>query len=261
MFWVRSHRWRTGQTWDGITMPAYALYLVRQGKLEVTLNGRPFLLTAGDAWLHAHSQRRTIRVLRDATWFSLGFTATMYEHVDALAQLSPSHWQPARHDHIKDWLETLVREDQTRTSAGELIRDGLVRAIVGWCWQSLAGDPHQLLQHELPDWLGRALGAINQNCNLSVSDLAHDSGYSPSQFRRRFHQVMRCSPRDYLMRRRLETARHLLVSTDDPVFVIAHHCGFSDAAQFSRYFKRAYGVAPLRLRQIAKQPNIGSSLI
>jgi AraC-like DNA-binding protein len=253
MYWARSHRWRAGQTWDRITMPAYVLWIVRRGAVEVTLDGCPFHLCAGDAWLHPQAKRRAIRVLQDADWLSLGLTATLYENVDALAPLAPAQWQPARRDRIESWIQELVDVERAHTFAGSLIGDGLVRAVVGWCWESLEGDLYQLARRELPMWLDRTLNTIHRRPTVTVGELIRESGYSPAQFRRRFFHALGCSPRDYLMRRRLETARRLLLADELAIAAIADQCGFHDAAQFTRIFKRAFEVAPLRFRQIAKR--------
>ena len=242
-----------GQVWNGINLPAYVLWIVRRGAVEVSLDGKAFQLSAGDAWLHPHAMRREIRVLRDAAWLSLGFTATLYENVDALAPLAPVQWRPERTGHVESWLEELAEKDRTRSSAGSLISDGLVRAVVGWCWESLEGDLYQLARHELPSWLDRVLDTVHQNTTVTVAELTRESGYSPAQFRRRFYHALGCSPREYLMRWRLETARHLLLADDLAVSAIGERCGFRDSAQFARHFKQAFGVAPLRFRQIARR--------
>jgi AraC-like DNA-binding protein len=253
LFWARAHRWPVGQTWDRISMPAYVLYIVRRGVLEVTLDGHPVQLCAGDVWLHAHARRREIRVLQDADWLSLGLVATLYERIDALAPLAPALWRPSRRDRIESWLEELAEEDRTRTSAGSIISDGLARAVVGWCWESLDADLYQLARRELPSWLDRVLDAVHRRPTVSVGELTQLSGYSPAQFRRRFFHALGCSPRDYLIRQRLEAARHHLLTDELSVASIAAQCGFHDPAQFSRYFKRAYGLAPLRFRQIVRR--------
>lgn len=253
LFWARSHQWSAGQIWNGITLPAYVLWIVRRGVVEVTLDGQPFQLSAGDVWLHPHAMRRDIRVLQDASWLSLGFTATLYESVDAIAPLAPAQWRPERTGHVESWLEELAEKDRTRSSAGSLISDGLVRAVVGWCWESLDGDLYRLARRELPPWLDRVLNSVHHCPEVTVGELAQESGYSPAQFRRRFYNALGCSPREYLMQRRLENARHLLLSDELAVSVVGERCGFRDPAQFARHFKQAFGVAPLRFRQIARR--------
>jgi AraC-like DNA-binding protein len=56
---------------------------------------------------------------------------------------------------------------------------------------------------------------------------------------------------EYVMRRRLETARRLLAQPSArhrSIAAIARSCGFADAAHFSRRFRREYGVSPREWR-------------
>ncbi len=53
----------------------------------------------------------------------------------------------------------------------------------------------------------------------------------------------------YLNTRRLAQAEKMLLRTDMTLGEISDRCGFSDAEYFSRVFRRAHGVSPLRYRQ------------
>ena len=56
----------------------------------------------------------------------------------------------------------------------------------------------------------------------------------------------------YLNARRLAQAEKMLLRTDMTLGEISDRCGFSDAEYFSRVFRRAHGVSPLRYRQMEK---------
>lgn len=56
----------------------------------------------------------------------------------------------------------------------------------------------------------------------------------------------------YLNARRLARAEKMLLRTDMTLGEISDRCGFSDAEYFSRVFRRAHGVSPLRYRQGAE---------
>ena len=53
----------------------------------------------------------------------------------------------------------------------------------------------------------------------------------------------------YRTRLRLEHARTLMSSPELTLEAIASECGFADARQFRRVWRRAYHVAPSRTRQ------------
>jgi LacI family transcriptional regulator len=56
-----------------------------------------------------------------------------------------------------------------------------------------------------------------------------------------------------ILRRRLDLARNLLVTTTNKLFAVARACGFSDAQQFTRVFTREIGIAPSRYRHAQGQ--------
>jgi AraC-like DNA-binding protein len=79
---------------------------------------------------------------------------------------------------------------------------------------------------------------------FSLSELEQATGHDRWQLSRDFRAMFGCSPYRYLILRRLEKARDLLMQglTGAEVAVA---CGFSDQSHFGRQFRNAYGLAPL----------------
>lgn len=78
--------------------------------------------------------------------------------------------------------------------------------------------------------------------DLSLEVLAAQAGYSSHFFARAFRAQMGVSPHRYILDRRIERAKHLLIHTDMPLVQIALHTGFSSQSHFSSAFKRLTGV-------------------
>jgi PAS domain S-box-containing protein len=85
--------------------------------------------------------------------------------------------------------------------------------------------------------------------HLSTQELAQMAGLSVSHFERRFKVAFGSSPRQYLVRVRVEHAAKLLLETDKTVSEIAHECGFYDHAHFSRSFRRLMKLSPTAYRK------------
>ena len=83
---------------------------------------------------------------------------------------------------------------------------------------------------------------------LSSSDLAEMAGLSVSHFERRFRRAFGSSPRQYLVRIRVEQAARMLSETDKTVTEIAHACGFYDHAHLSRSFRKIMQLSPSQYR-------------
>ncbi|QDT09754.1 HTH-type transcriptional activator RhaS [Planctomycetes bacterium K23_9] len=89
--------------------------------------------------------------------------------------------------------------------------------------------------------------------NLSTEQLASKAGLSVSHFERRFRRAFGASPRQYLVRVRVENASRLLLSSDQTISQIALACGFYDHAHFSRSFRRVMNVTPSQYRKTNPQ--------
>ncbi|WP_445004165.1 helix-turn-helix domain-containing protein [Halomonas mongoliensis] len=89
---------------------------------------------------------------------------------------------------------------------------------------------------------------------LQVGDLAREACMSEAHFRERFRQQTGLSPWQYVRRRRLEAARHLLSATGLPVAEVAARTGFGSQSAFASACRNAFGAPPSRLRQPAERP-------
>ncbi|MDO5416341.1 MAG: AraC family transcriptional regulator [Lachnospiraceae bacterium] len=68
-----------------------------------------------------------------------------------------------------------------------------------------------------------------------------------------FTKCMGISPIQYLNKRRLEIACHLLETSDHSIVDIASLTGFSSQSYFSQAFRKAYGTSPVGYRQRGKE--------
>ncbi|WP_148862223.1 AraC family transcriptional regulator [Marinobacter fonticola] len=84
---------------------------------------------------------------------------------------------------------------------------------------------------------------------LAVEDLARQANMSLSTFHQHFKQVTQSSPLQYLKRLRLLKARMLLSHDDLNVSQAAAETGYRSVHQFSRDYKRYFGVSPVKDRR------------
>jgi len=79
---------------------------------------------------------------------------------------------------------------------------------------------------------------------LSVTALAAECGISEAYLRRIFMDKFGISPKEYIIRLRIDYARRLLESGEFSVGEVAVLCGYFEACHFSREFSRRVGVPP-----------------
>lgn len=89
----------------------------------------------------------------------------------------------------------------------------------------------------------------NLASELSLENLASVAGVSRFHFARQFRAVVGETPHGYLVRRRLERGRELLLNSRLPINDVAVACGFSDPSHFAKRFRREYRVGPSDFRR------------
>lgn len=89
--------------------------------------------------------------------------------------------------------------------------------------------------------------------HLKLSDISAVAGLSRTHLSRQFKAVTGVSPHQYVLQRRVERAKRLLVATNEPIAQIAHACGFSHQEHMSGVFRRITGETPARYRQLTRQ--------
>ena len=85
--------------------------------------------------------------------------------------------------------------------------------------------------------------------NIRLADMARECGLSVSHFTRAFRISFGMSPYRWLIERRIDQAKALLVTRSLPIADIAMQSGFSDQAAFTRAFARVVGDSPARWRR------------
>ncbi|MBR2907733.1 MAG: helix-turn-helix transcriptional regulator [Clostridia bacterium] len=92
-----------------------------------------------------------------------------------------------------------------------------------------------------------AVEAIDLNYadpSLTVAGLAELCGMSEVYFRKIFIHSFGISPKEYMIRKRMDYAKQLLTLGELGISEIAALCGYSEPCHFSREFKKRYGASP-----------------
>jgi len=98
--------------------------------------------------------------------------------------------------------------------------------------------------------------AENYQVSNPVAEMARRSGLNDRTFKRRFHSSTGYTPIDYVQSLRVEEAKHMLETTDQPIDEISEQVGYEDSGSFRRLFKRNVGTSPQRYRQRYQAPSV-----
>ena len=96
--------------------------------------------------------------------------------------------------------------------------------------------------------VGRVIEWIRQNFTegFSIEELARSYGMSVSALHHKFKSITTMSPLQYQKQLRLQEARRLLVSGQMDATTAALEVGYDSPSQFSREYRRLFGLPPLK---------------
>lgn len=99
------------------------------------------------------------------------------------------------------------------------------------------------IKHVL-DYIDNHLNAV-----IETSKLVEISGWSQYHFIRKFNDEVGLTPRQYIIEKKLEEVKKLLINTDLSVQDIAIDLGFNSTSSLSQVFKKRYHKTPLKYRK------------
>ncbi len=79
---------------------------------------------------------------------------------------------------------------------------------------------------------------------ISMQEMAEMAKLSASQFNQRFRKILRMSPTEYVLSRRIQHAQQLLTESSESISDIAAAVGFYDQSHFTKRFRRITGLTP-----------------
>ena len=92
--------------------------------------------------------------------------------------------------------------------------------------------------------------------SISLTAIASAFGISPGHLSRTFKQVTGLTFERYLMSRRVELAKRLLLEPLNNASQVAEKCGFSDPSYFARVFRKVAGCAPSEYARNPRRPSV-----
>lgn len=119
--------------------------------------------------------------------------------------------------------------------------------------QHLHANDHGSFNNSNP--LSYIIGYINSNINqkIQIAELSDKACMSKATFYRIFKREFGMSPLDYILREKINRAKHLLLNTNQKVISISYELGFTDVNYFIRYFKKSEGITPAQYRLARSQ--------
>jgi AraC family transcriptional regulator len=147
------------------------------------------------------------------------------------------------------WLaQRLQVEFNEADDVSTLAMEGVLLEILAESGRSFEGRAPR----QLPRWLVRAKEMLEDRFLQvpSLSEVSAIAGVHQVHLSREFRKHFQCTIGEFLRKKRIDYASHLLASTSTSLAQIALTCGFSDQSHFSATFKRMVGITPAKFREM-----------
>lgn len=144
---------------------------------------------------------------------------------------------------VERLLDVMERPLDARILGKQIIREILYHVLMGPRGGALLALVSRQTHFSL---ISRVLKQIEMKYteNLNVEQLAAEANMSVSAFHHNFKAVTSTSPLQYLKSYRLHKARMMMIHDGMKASAAAMRVGYESASQFSREFKRYFGITP-----------------
>lgn len=238
--------------WQGqnLSLPDSKFYYVEKGNIVVEIYGQTITAGPGDLLLipaHTlHSCWLTEEHYAEKSWchFSLKNGSTeFFEN----CQVSPLLHVKDRIT-VKKLFRMLFSSHDMSTAQKNLTATAAICGLVQYYFEHSAVTLHEATS----DRIKQVILYIDEHYteNITLEELARISSYSPTHLSKCFRDATGVPPIRYLNNVRIEQAKYLLQYSSEPINRVMERCGFSDAAYFSRAFKKMLGYSPQTFRDL-----------
>ncbi len=160
-------------------------------------------------------------------------------------------------DEILLKLSLLLLEDaEGGGKRGSLYSESLSKALIAHLLATygVKGTPPRRVAQLPPGLLRRVADYVDAHLeqDLSVEELASLVDLGATHFSALFTRATGVSPHRFIIQKRVERARELLTSGNDPIAHVAIQVGFCDQSHLTKQMRRVLGICPGRLRQTGK---------
>lgn len=160
-----------------------------------------------------------------------------------------------KYSELRTTLPELVQKITGNDVKSYLILSAELHTLLNTMMSAALDNESDVQKKDYSEDIEKVLVFIKSNYaeQITLDHMIRDIHISKYHFIRLFRRVMGVTPYHYLTTYRINEAKTLLCTTDKNIAEIAFDCGFLDAGQFIRHFKKYVGMKPLQYRSYFSQ--------
>lgn len=232
------------------------IYIV-EGTGEFSIGGKNYVLHQGDVAIYnpgvPHEERSSSEVP-----FKVFYCGLDNLHIEGVpyGMLLPPYVDPVisceKYAYrVESYLSEMLQECDSQVLGYETLSNNLLMSLITLIYR-IVDVKHQFQELKGKNEISlRTKEFIDKNYTQSITlkDIADTLYVSQHYLSHRFKKDLGDSPVNYLINRRIEEAKRLLVDSDTPVHEIAARVGYSNDKYFSMLFKKVTGQTPSAFRE------------
>ena len=223
------------------------IYCFLKGDARFVVEGNIYTLKTGSVLLMASGQTHNLLIdacrVYERTVIQIAPAALprQFENISGYLYGGCNFFELTRRE--QDWFEESC---SLIINAGEDARINLLASFLPLLFTMLSAKLSTAGgSHYEDDIVTRTIGYINKNLSsdLSLNSISSAVYFSKAAINRKFREIMGCTVWDYVLRRRIFTARRRIFETDN-ITAAFEESGFGDYSSFFRAYKKIVGMSP-----------------
>lgn len=236
----------------------YLLHFVTRGHGKFQVGGLTYSLREGQGFLIYPDSVTYYEADKTTPWSYvwIGFNGLLAESLLHRAELSPSSpiFDSGKDRSIQHCIQSMISMDQSSRSIDIQLTAALYEIIAAL----LEYNPvPEVIEPQARDeqYAAKVVRFIEMNFanKITVADIANSIGLNRSYLNSIFRRQMQTNIQDYLIRYRLQRACQLMHNESLSIGHISRSVGYEDPLQFSKIFKKYYGMSPSDYRKQNRQ--------
>jgi AraC-like DNA-binding protein len=217
-------------------MPYNEITIVLKGELNYLINGESVTVSPCDVIFVKRGSDRQREAVNQAEYISFNFISDIDYNLPLLLKGGVND---VLHQIISTFISIYKLTSNLKDERFSLLLSLLIKQL----------EVQRILQTE-PPLVNEIKNYIRLNLDKKITllDISNHTHYSVSHCEMLFHKTTNLSITAYLIKKRIEKSKLLLIERSLPLPEVAEAVGFSDYNYFSRTFKKETGISPLSYR-------------
>lgn len=238
-------------SFDIRTLDCFLFLYTQKGRGKLLLNGQIHPLDAGNFILLDCCQRFRIDIAKEPWEYTVAFFGgTPLPHyrcffpIDRLCSIQVSPFSD-----LPMGMDSLYAQFPATSLSGKLMIADLLNHMTTICLSSFLKEERTPLR--IPTYIEKIHTLFDRQFQEAhtLDDLEKQFGISKYKLCREFGAAYGISPLQYLNRRRIDVAKHLLLTTNHRVHVVGSMVGIDNTNHFIFLFKKYTGNTPFEYKQ------------